>query len=297
MHYSLIDLRVFVAIADAGSVSRGAANCFLSPSSASLRIKSLEDTLKVRLFERLPRGVALTRPGQVLLEHSRRCLAELEQMHANLAPYAAGVKGHVTVFANTTAIASFLPGNLTKFLQERPSVRVNLEERLSRDIIAAIVEGRADIGVVTWEGEHPDLAFELYRKDELVIAAPREVEIAEREAARFIDCLSYPFVSLLNGSALHTYLQSKASILGHHVDARIQVASYGEVITMVRAGIGLSIIPRSVTERADLTGLKLIKLDESWSQREQRICWRKGPQALSEHAARLVDRLCGRIPE
>lgn len=297
MHYSLTDLRVFVAVADAGNISRGAAACFLSPSSASLRIKNLEDSLRVQLFDRLPRGVTLTRPGQLLLEHSRRCLAELEQMHANMAPYAAGVKGHVTLFANSTAIASFLPADLTKFLQERPSVRVNLEGRISHEIVAAVATGRADVGVVTWDGDHPDLLFEEYRQDELVLLAPEGMKIAQRKSSRFTDCLAYPFVSLHNGSAIHTFLQNKAAVLGHHVDVRIQVASFAEVITMVRAGVGIAILPLSVATHSDLTGIRPVNLAESWAHRVLRVCWRNKPHALSEHALALVDRLCGRVPD
>ena len=110
MHYSLVDIKLFVAVADAGNVTRGAATCFLAPSSASLRIKQLEESLGTQLFNRQARGVSLTRAGQVMLEHCRRCLAELEQMHADLAPYADGVRTQVTLFANSTAIASFQIG-------------------------------------------------------------------------------------------------------------------------------------------------------------------------------------------
>ena len=296
MRYSLMDIRVFVAVADAGNVSRGATTCFLSPSSASLRIKQLEQTLGVRLFERLPRGVALTRPGQVMLEHSRRCLAELEQMHANLAPYACGVKGHVTLFANSTAVASFLPTDLTEFLRERPSVRVNLEERLSYDIVAAVAGGRADLGVVTWDDGHPDLTFEEYRKDELVVIASRMQKLGQRGAVQFVDCLSHPFVSLHSGTAIHTFVLNKAVALGQHMDVRIQVASFAAVVALVRAGVGIAVVPRSVASHLDLEGVRLVTLREPWAERVLRVCWRKEPATLSEHALALIHRLCGGAP-
>ncbi|NYT24912.1 LysR family transcriptional regulator [Alcaligenaceae bacterium] len=292
MRYDLTDLRLFVAVADAGNISRGAAACFLSPSSASLRLKSLEDALQVQLLQRLPRGVALTRPGQVLLEHSRRCMAELEQMHANIAPYAAGVKGQVTIFANSTALASYLPSDLTAFLQTRPTVRVNLEGRLSHDIVAAVADGRADIGVVTWDGEHPDLEFRAYHEDELVVLVPEPSKLLAGKAARFTDCLEYPFVSLQSGSAIHTFLQNKAAVLGRHVDVRIQVTSFTEVIAMVAAGVGIAILPRSVASHSTETRVRTLKLEEEWAHRVLRVCWHTG-HAVSEHVAALVERLCG----
>ena len=128
MRYDLVDLKLFVAVADAGNISRGAAACHLAPSSASLRIKQLEDTLGTRLFSRHAHGVELTRAGHVMIEHCRRSLAELEQMHADLAPYARGVKSQVTLFANSTAIASYLPDDLAAYFARFPGVRVALEE-------------------------------------------------------------------------------------------------------------------------------------------------------------------------
>ena len=218
MHYSLVDIRLFVAVADAGNVSRGAAHCFLAPSSASLRIKQLEESLGTRLFVREARGVSLTRAGQVMLEHCRRCLAELEQMHANLAPYAEGVKSHVTLFANSTAIASYLPEDLSVFLRAYPAVRVSLEERLSHEIVAAVAEGRADIGVVTWSDEHPDVTFWPYHEDELVIVAPAATELGQDGKVRFVECLAHPIVSLASGTAIHTFIAGKAAALGYPID-------------------------------------------------------------------------------
>lgn len=292
MRYSLTDIKLFVAVADAGNVSRGAAACFLAPSSASLRIKHLEETLGVELFTRLPRGVVLTRPGQVMLEHCRRCLAELEQMHADLAPYARGVKGHVTLFANSTAVASFLPADLAAFLRERPSVRVNLEERLSHDIVAAVAEGRADLGVVTWQGDHPDLTLQPYREDELIVIAPPGLRLGGRGGVRFLDCLSQPFVSLHSGTAIHTFLAGKAAALGHHMDVRIQVAAFSAVMSLVRSGSGIAVIPRSVVRHAAPEGLRTIRLREPWAVRVLRVCWRRDESQLSEHARSLVRLLC-----
>lgn len=84
MSYDLTDLKVFVAVAEEGNVSRGAERCHLAPSSASLRVKNLEDSVGVTLLSRHPRGVALTAAGQVLVEHARRCLAQLDQMRSDL---------------------------------------------------------------------------------------------------------------------------------------------------------------------------------------------------------------------
>lgn len=295
MHYSLVDLRLFVAVADAGNVSRGAAHCFLAPSSASLRIKQLEESLGTRLFVREARGVSLTRAGQVMLEHFRRCLAELEQMHANLAPYAQGVKSHVTLFANSTAIASYLPEDLSNFLRAYPAVRVSLEERLSHEIVSSVAEGRADIGVVTWNDEHPDVRFWPYHEDELVIVAPKEQALGQDGRARFVDCLAHPIVSLASGTAIHTFIVGKAAALGYPIDVRIQVAGFSAVIALVRSGAGIAIVPRSVLRNLQGDGVQTLGLQEPWALRRLSVCARSDEKLLSSHALALLEQLRGAL--
>lgn len=292
MRYDLTDLRLLVAVADAGNVSRGAAACFLAPSSASLRIRHLEEAMGVELFVRQSRGVVLTRAGQVMVEHGRRCLAELEQMHADLAPYARGVKGQVTLFANSTAVASYLPEDLAAFLAQRPTVRVHLEERLSHEIVAAVAEGRADLGVVTWQDEHPGLVFRSYRHDELVAIVPPGLKVTSRGGVRFLDLLAHPFVSLSGGTAIHTFLANKAAALSQHMDVRVQVASFGAVKSLVRSGAGVAIVPRSVLRTPADAKLKVVALSEPWAMRELRVCWRKGARQ-SDHVRALLRQLAG----
>ncbi|SFB98298.1 DNA-binding transcriptional regulator, LysR family [Polaromonas sp. OV174] len=296
MRYSLVDIKLFVAVADAGNVSRGAATCFLAPSSASLRIKQLEETLGTQLFKREARGVSLTRAGQVMLEHCRRCLAELEQMHANLAPYADGVKTQVTLFANSTAIASFLPGDLQVFLRAYPDVRVSLEERLSHDIVSAVAEGRADLGVVTWDDEHPQLNFHPYREDELVVVTPMASSVGKNGTTSFTSCLSQPFISLNSGTAIHTFLVGKAASMGHQLDVRIQVAGFSAVVALVQSGAGIAIVPRSVLSNLKCDNVNVLTLCEPWARRQLRICARRESEKLSGHAKALLRLLCDGTP-
>jgi hypothetical protein len=134
--YDLIDLRVFIAVAEEGNVSRGAARCHLAPSTASLRLKGLEAAIGVRLLQRQARGVSLLPAGRVLLDHARRCVAQLEQMHADLLPFAQGLTSHLTLFANNNAISTHLPDDLSRYFATHPSVRITMKERLSADIVA-----------------------------------------------------------------------------------------------------------------------------------------------------------------
>ncbi|GAB3628130.1 LysR family transcriptional regulator [Pandoraea terrae] len=290
MRYDLTDLRLFVAIAVSGSISGGAEDCHLAPSSASLRLKTLEQDLGTKLFDREVRGVKLTPAGVVMLEHARRCLADLEQMHAHLAPYAEGVVGHVTLFANSSAIASFLSDDLERFLMDNPKVRVVLEEKLSHDIIAAVADGRADIGVVTWENVHPGLTFHDYREDELVVLSKRRRQDSLPPTLSFLDCLKFPFISLQSGAAIHTFLAGKASSVGHRMDVRIQVGSFASIVALVRSGAGIAIVPRSVLRPMECDGVAVSQLKEEWANRRLRLCVPRHRE-ISAYAVSMLDNL------
>lgn len=254
-------------------------------------MKRLEEVLGTPLFVRQSHGVALTRPGRVVLEHARRCFAELELMHAELAPYAAGVHTTITLLANSSAIASFLPKDLQEFLHANPGVRIAMHEHLSHEIVAAIAEGGADLGVVTWEGTHPDLVFLPYQTDELVVVAPRSDELARQKRTGFLACLERPFVSLHSGAAIHNFLLKTAAALGKTLDVRIQVSGFASVVPLVRAGAGISVLPRSVLSDLNCDGIAVLELNEPWALRMLKVCVRGPVESCPAHVQDLVKRL------
>jgi len=274
-HYDLTDLRVFIAVAEEGSVSRGAERCHLAPSTVSLRLKGLEAAIGVTLLQRQARGVALAPAGRVMLEHARRCVAQLEQMHSDLLPFAKGLAGHLTFFANNNAISTHLPEDLSRYFTLHPAVRITLKERLSADIVAAVAAGEADIGVVAMDAPHPALDYWPYRIDQLVLLAPPDSELAKRRAVGFEDCLQHPFISLQQGAALHTFLMNKATAMSVRLDVRVQVSGYRAIARLVSSGAGIGIVPRSALDAADHKAITVIDLTDSWARRELCICLRR----------------------
>jgi DNA-binding transcriptional LysR family regulator len=290
MQYDLIDLRLFVAIAEAKNLTRGAERVHLAASSASHRMRLLEASIGTPLLLREPRGVSLTRAGESLLRHARQVFAQLEQMHADLTPYAKGVRGHVSLWANTHATHTFLPDSLSTFLQRHPQVSISLEEHTSPDVLMAVARGEVEVGVVAGAIEGAEVELIPYRADRLVLIAPLEHPLAAPASTLFAQVLDYPFVMLHSGSAIHTFTMNAAAALGRHLEVRIQVRSFEAVCRMVSAGVGIGMVPRSaVTAGAPLA---VIELEEPWAQRDLKVCVRKR-ELLSGFAAELVDCLTG----
>ena len=296
MHYDLTDLRLFVAIAEAQNLTRGAEQAHLAPSSASHRMRLLEDSLGTPLLLRQARGVTLTRAGEVLLRHSRQVLAQLEQMHADLAPFASGVHGHVTLWANTHATHSFLPDDLAEFLRHHPQVSVTLAEHTSPEIVTAVARGEIEIGVVAGSAQGAEVVMLPYRTDRLVLITPSTHPLAKTARTRFSAVLDHPFVMLHAGSAIHTFTMNTAATLGRHINVRIQVRSFEAVCRMVSAGVGIGLVPRSAVPGSATDEHEpptMVELDEDWAQRDLQICVRR-TESLSGFAATLVSTLVDR---
>ena len=291
MYYDLPDLRLVAAIADSGSLTRAATRIHLAPSSASHRLTQFEAALGTALFVRHPRGLKPTPAGESLLRHARQVFAQLEQMHADLAPYASGLNSQVTVFANTNAINCFLPEDLGDFLRDHPRIRISLEEQPSPAIIQAVAAGQVEIGVVAAESSLSGLETQAYRHDRLVLIVPADHPLTTRDALDFAEVLNQPFVCLHAGSAIHTFMMNAAAQLGGNLDVRIQVRSFNAVCRMVAAGVGIGMVPHSSIVAVD--GLKALKINDAWAPRDLQLCVRSRA-ALSLSAAALFDHLANK---
>jgi DNA-binding transcriptional LysR family regulator len=291
MRYDLTDLRLFIAIAEEHNLTRGAARTHLAPSSASHRLRLLEADLNTPLFVRKARGLSLTRAGDTLLRNARQIFAQVEQMHADLSPYAEGIRGHVSLWANTHATHTFLPDDLADFLKQHPQLSVSLEEHTSPQIAQAVASGEIEVGVLAEIENSAGLELIPYRRDRLALIVPRDHPLATRPHLRFSEVLDAPFVMLHAGSAIHTFTMNAAALLGRHLDVRIQVRSFEAVCRMVGAGVGIGLVPRSAVPGSGMRESPvLVEIDEAWAQRDLQICVRR-EAILSGFALALVESL------
>jgi DNA-binding transcriptional LysR family regulator len=192
MRFDLTDLRLFMHVVEAESITRGAERAGMSLGSASERIRAMELTGGVPLLERRPRGVRPTPAGQAVAHHARVVLGQLEQMRGELGQYAKGLRGHVRVLANTAAVAEFLPDALASFLSDHPAIDVDLEERPSREIVAAIAGGLADFGIVADTVDLGALETLPFQTDQLVLVCRPVTPLLTEARSRFGRCWTNP---------------------------------------------------------------------------------------------------------
>ena len=205
----LTSLQLFVAVCELGSIGRAAEREFIAASAVSKRLSDLEATVDTALLYRHSRGVTLTPAGESLLHHARNVLYGLERMQGELSEYADGVRGHVRIHANMSAIVQFLPEDLGVFARKHGQVKIDLQEQLSPAVLAAVQEGTADIGICSMaymplgNGQAtPVLQHRPYREDRLVVVVPEQHALAHSDSVAFADVLEWDIVSLQAGSSI-----------------------------------------------------------------------------------------------
>jgi DNA-binding transcriptional LysR family regulator len=264
MHFDLADLRLFIHIAESPSLTQGAKRAFLSPAAASARIKALEGQLDTRLLYRDSRGVEITPAGERLLHHARLIMRQVDYLKSEFTQYGIDSAGHIRIFANTTAVTEFLPEVLAGFLSQRPGVTVDLQERLSRDIVRGVLDGTSDMGIIAGPVEASGLQVLHFSTDHLVLTVPVGHPLA------------YQHIGLHDGSTLLSFLREHVERLGKHLSLRIQMSSFEAICRMVEAGVGIGIIPESAAVRHSRTmQLVTVRLDEVWAVRERSILVRE----------------------
>src|SRR5262249_14688539 len=195
MRFDLVDLNLFRHVAEAGSITAGAERAHLALGAASTRIRHMEQALGAPLLVRGRHGVIPTQAGRTLLQHARGILRQAERLHEDLGAYAGGFAGQIRVLSNTNALTEFLPEALSSFLTAHPHVSVDLEERLSDEIVGLIAEGVGDIGIVAGTGMVEAGTLETYpfRRDRFVLVVARDHPLAKRSRIAFSQLLDYDF--------------------------------------------------------------------------------------------------------
>jgi len=238
-------------------------------------------------------GVEPTPAGRAALPQARQMLNLMHKLDVDLSDYARGIKGHLRIHANMSALAQFLADDFVSFARAHPDVRLDLEEHWSGEIAQSVRDGSAEIGIVVAGGNYEDLTLLEYREDELVVILPT-ASVQRQRALVFADLLQQDFVALESGSALTRRLQLEALNRGHPLRLRVQVRSFEAVCRMVEAGLGVAILPKNVVSPYTGSGrLRMVPLKDEWARRRMHICVRS-LDALPQIGRAMVEHLVRR---
>ncbi len=290
----LTSLQLFVAVCELGSIGRAAQREFIAASAVSKRLSDLEATLDTTLLYRHARGVTLTPAGESLLHHARSVLFSLEKMQGELSEYAHGVRGHVRMHASISAIVQFLPEDLGAFIRQQPEVKIDLEEHLSTEVVRAVQEGAADLGICNIANGIGDLQTRPYRQDRLVLIVPSGHALGSHQAIHFEQALDFDHVGLHANSSIYLAMREAAAQVGRTIKLRIHVTGLDAMCRMIHNGLGVGVMPLRAFELMHGVGkLASIALKDDWASRRIQLVARDF-STLPVTARSLVDHLGAR---
>ena len=291
MRPDLASLALFIRIAETKSITKASHDRHIALAAASRRIAQLEDQFGVALLRRSARGVELTPAGEALLFHARQMMEQVDQMRAEISDYTMGAKGGVRMQANASALAQYLPEDLALFSEKHPQIKVTLGEERSSAIVAALLAGTTDVGIVM-EGAEGASALHLYdyRADVLVAVLPKKHPFKPKETA-LEKLLDYDFVGLESNTVISRCLNHAATLAEKPLRLRVQVKSFDVVARLIQAGMGIGVLPEAAAKAfAGPMGLRHVKLTDPWATRRMYVAVRQY-SSLPAAARQLVDHL------
>ncbi|MBI5276692.1 MAG: LysR family transcriptional regulator [Burkholderiales bacterium] len=292
----LTTLRLYVSVCEAGNIARAGEKANIVGSAISKRLAQLEHQVGTPLLVRKRHGVVPTAAGLTLLEHARGMLDSAARIERDMEAYGAGARGQVRILASVSAMTESLADDVATFLQKpaHRTIQVDMEERVSPEIVRGVREGMASLGVCWDAADLGPLQSRPYRTDQLCIVVPKGHALAQRKSLRFEQTLDYEHVSLPVNSAVQVMLQRHAAQLGRALVHRVIVTNFEAALRVVRAGLAISVVPREVAEPIAVRyGMKLVPLAEPWARRRFIICFRD-QQSLTPAAHLLVEHLASK---
>jgi DNA-binding transcriptional LysR family regulator len=245
----LRQLRYFIAVAEEGNFSRAAERLYVSQPPLSMQIKSLEEELGVRLFERSNRGVTLTAAGAVFFEETRTLLTRLEHAKCKALQVDRGDVGLLSVGFVSIADYSILPPTLKSFRASFPRVEVQLHELTTDAQIRELRAARLDLGVGLGPVDEPDLEFEAVLREELLLAAPAGHPALQGSGAtdpRALAKASFIVPPREVAPGLYDLIISYCRSFGFTPSITQEARQMQTVIGLVASGMGVALVPSSV---------------------------------------------------
>ncbi len=297
MHFDLVDLRLLVAIADAGSLSKAASTFPIALSAASNRLRHFEQRCGLTLFNRTADGMDVTPAGRLVLDRARHVLAETEKLKETLRDLTGQRRITLRLAGTTVANSTVLPAALGPFLADYPEIDLQLVERNSADVLLAVQAGEVDIGVLDGNLATSGVISLPFRHDKLVLVVPTGHALAGSRSVQLKDTLGFAFVCLPPERAMQRFIEEMAAQNARPLKIRVRAPSFYAIAQLVAENAGIAMLPEAATLRhVRELPVRMVALDDAWATRELRICIRAW-DTLSTHARQLVTYLSQELPQ
>jgi DNA-binding transcriptional LysR family regulator len=251
----------------------------------------MEKALGAKLLERHRRGVVPSPTGWLLVAHARAIVGQLARMRTELARCSDGLQSTLVVLANTSATQTLVPTALANFLAAHSNIDIELQERPSHEIVAAVTDGRAELGIIADTVDSGRLECSTLRPDRLVVIVPANHPLADRDQVAFSACLDYPFLGFTQGNPLQEHLSGQTQPLGLRPRYRAHLPTTEAICAAVAAGVGIAVVPALAAAQWSHQDLRTVDLTNAWAHRNLLLCCRNQSQLLlpaAQFSAHLI---------
>lgn len=277
-------VRIFYMAAQTLSITKTAKKLHLSQPSVSIQIKDLEDSLNVRLFDRINRKITLTDAGQVFYEYAAKIITLIEETKAVMSEFGSGDKGKIIIGAPNTIGIYILPRFLGEFKELFPKAEISLHSLNKQEATDQVISGEIDFAFVQTKPKHPDLAFDFFMNDDIVIICSKKHKWAKLHSLT-MDKIREETVELIvreEGSGTREIIEDMCG--KYNINARIvmELSSTEAIKAAVEANLGIAILSRSVVKREVKEGtLSVLPVTDVDSHREFYIAYNKKRKFMS----------------
>jgi len=266
----LYQLKTFVAIAEEGSLTRAAERVFTSAPAVSAQLKALEDELGVKLFERMPRGMVLTEPGERLLDEARRTLDSALRMRSAAERLRGAAQGVVRFGTVVDPVSLRLGEVLVRLSERHPQVSLQLRQGLSHQTLAAVQRDELDCAYALSERETVE-GLELRRLGvvDLVVALPPPLARANPDLT-LERLATLPWVGTPPACVMRSHLDALFAAAGREYREGATADSEGALRSMVASGLGAGVLRLDQARQAERNGE--LQIWDGWRAHTW-LCW------------------------
>ncbi|PYO38195.1 MAG: LysR family transcriptional regulator [Candidatus Rokuibacteriota bacterium] len=254
----LRQLEIFVKVAEFGSFSKAAEALYLTQPTVSEHIRTLEDEVGVRLLDRLGRGAAITRAGQLLLSYAQRMLALSREARQAMDGFQGRMSGELLIGASTIPGEYVLPAMIGRFKEKYPDISITLLIGDSQTAVDWVAEGRAELGVVGARLSHRGVDYKELMPDEVVVVVPGTHPWHGRKQIALEELRSEPLLIRERGSGTRAALEGALAEAGMDLGSFRIVGEMGSTQAIkqaVKAGVGVSLVSKRAVEEECKSGL------------------------------------------
>ena len=233
-------LALFRAVADHGNITAAAQALRISQPAVSSQLASFERAMKVKLLDRVPRGVRLTAAGRVLFEYAQR-IGQLEHEARQALDDHLGLRrGRLAVGASTSIGSYFLPERMGRMARQFPGLQLSLVISNTEMIQRDLADGTLDVGLTEGFAAEEDFEIAVFREDELQLIAPADHELVGRSDVKLADLAAFPLLAREPGSGTRAVLERELTRRGMDFQPAMSLGSSEALKRAVAAGLGLA---------------------------------------------------------